>query len=179
MPYQQSLELNRLVLLTSVLANAETWFTARALRLAAEAGIRGVVAYSDPVPRWRRDASGNWDEFHPGHVGVLYQAGGWEHLGRGTARSLVMLPDGSVLPDRAISKIRKSESGHAGAERRLVLLGAPPRQPGQPGAEWLPVALDAAGARRVAHPGNFRFCGRFQRVAAWLPKLPEQGAGRC
>ncbi|MFF7152961.1 hypothetical protein OHN99_28665 [Streptomyces jietaisiensis] len=73
-----------------------------------------------------------------------------------------------------MSKIRRSKSGHAGAERRLVALGAPPRLPRQPGAEWLVQALEAVGARRVAHPGNHKFCGLFDRTATWgHPGMPQ------
>jgi hypothetical protein len=43
-PYEESLELNRLVLLDEVPANAETWLQARAFRLAAGRGICGIVA---------------------------------------------------------------------------------------------------------------------------------------
>jgi hypothetical protein len=37
-----------MVLLDSVPANGESWFAARALRLAAEHGVRGVIAFSHP-----------------------------------------------------------------------------------------------------------------------------------
>jgi hypothetical protein len=50
-PYEESLELNRLVLLDEVPANAETWAQARAFRLAAARGVRGIVAHSDPELR--------------------------------------------------------------------------------------------------------------------------------
>ncbi|WP_426567308.1 hypothetical protein [Streptomyces canus] len=49
-PYEESLELNRLVLLDEVPANAETWAQACAFRLAAARGVRGVVAHSAPSP---------------------------------------------------------------------------------------------------------------------------------
>ncbi|MFF3140502.1 hypothetical protein ACFVRU_01905 [Streptomyces sp. NPDC057927] len=50
-PYEESLELNRLVLLDDVPANAETWAQARVFRLAAARGVRRVVAHSDPELR--------------------------------------------------------------------------------------------------------------------------------
>jgi hypothetical protein len=47
----ESLELSRLVLADQVPGNGESWFIARALADAAEAGVRDVVAFADPVPR--------------------------------------------------------------------------------------------------------------------------------
>lgn len=95
-PYEESLELNRLVLLDEVPANTETWFQARASRLAAAQGIRGIVAHSDPEPRTRLTAQGT-EMIFPGHYGTIYQAKGMEYLGRTRPRRLTVLPDGSVL----------------------------------------------------------------------------------
>ncbi|MFD8079007.1 hypothetical protein ACFV3E_40910 [Streptomyces sp. NPDC059718] len=155
-PYAQTLELSRLVLLDEVPANAETWFTKRALRLAAEQGIRGIVAHSDPQPRVRQTPDGP-RQLHVGHVGCVYQAGGMAYLGRTRARRLTVLPDGSLLPDRAISKIRAGESGHGGAEARLVAFGARPRAAREPGKEWLEEALATIGATVLDHRGNHRY----------------------
>lgn len=155
-PYAQALELSRLVLLDEVPANAETWFAARAFRLAAQEGIRAVVAHSDPHPRSRLTATGR-EPLFPGHVGTVYQAGGMTYLGRTRPRRLTVLPDGTVLPDRAISKVRTDESGHAGTERRLVLLGARPRAAREPGRAWLDEALATVGATVLHHRGNHRY----------------------
>jgi hypothetical protein len=46
-PYNESLDLSRVVILDSVPGNAESWLCARAFELAAAAGIRGIVAFSD------------------------------------------------------------------------------------------------------------------------------------
>ncbi|MCW2901015.1 MAG: hypothetical protein JWO67_3280, partial [Streptosporangiaceae bacterium] len=64
-------------------------------------------------------------------------------LGRTRPRRLTVLPDGSVLADRVISKVRADESGHGGAERRLIALGARHREAREPGREWLAEALAA------------------------------------
>jgi hypothetical protein len=48
--YSETLELNRLVLLDRAESNAESWFCAKSFALAAQRGIRGVVAHSDPQP---------------------------------------------------------------------------------------------------------------------------------
>ncbi|WP_459254001.1 Mom family adenine methylcarbamoylation protein [Streptomyces sp. NPDC059373] len=86
-PYQQSLELSRLVLLDEVPANAESWFAARAFRLAAEAGVRAVIAHSAPHSRERRTPTGV-EQLHPGHWGTIYQASGMAYLGRTRPRRL-------------------------------------------------------------------------------------------
>jgi hypothetical protein len=151
-PYRESMELSRLVLLDRVPANAESWFVSRVFRDAARQGVRGVVAFSDPV---RRIAGGR--PVMPGHVGIVYQALGAVYTGRGTARTVTMLPDGAVLTARTIAKITGQEQGHVGAVSRLVNLGAPPKPEQMPGREWLPEALVAVGARKVRHPGNHRY----------------------
>ncbi len=113
-PYTESLDLGRLVLDDEIASNGETWFLARVFRLAQRAGVRGVVSFSDPVPRARADGT----SLTPGHVGTIYQAGGAVYTGRGTRRSLVMLPDGCVLSARATQI-----SCGAGIERHSIHAG--------------------------------------------------------
>lgn len=150
----ESLELGRLVLADRVPGNAETWMLTRAFRLAAAAGVRGVVSFADPVARTTADGT----IVFPGHVGTIYQAKGARFCGRATARTLRLLPDGTVLGDRARSKIRRQERGHGYAERLLVDHGATPPRPGEDPAVWLAQAERDAGVRRVRHGGNFRYC---------------------
>ena len=152
-PYRESLELGRFVLLDEVPANAESWMLGRLFRLASEDGIAGLVAFSDPVPRYTSAGV----LVKPGHVGTIYQATNAAYLGRGTGRTLVVLPDGSVLNDRAISKVRGQERGHEHVERRLMGYGARPRSLGQSSGAWLARELEAIGARQMRHPGNHRF----------------------
>ena len=172
-PLRESLELGRFVLADAVPSNAESWFLARAFRLAAVEGVRGVVSFSDPVPR--RDAAGR--VVFPGHVGVIYQASNAHYAGRGTPRALLLLPDGRVLHERALAKVRALERGHAYVEEMLERFGAPPRRGAEPAA-WLRTALAAAGVRRVDHPGNHRYLFRLgdraarRRVALGLPGWP-------
>jgi|SRR5579884_2145408 len=162
-PIRESLELSRFVLEGEALrpgapggrapANSESWFLANALRMLSQQGIRAVVAFCDPVARVV-DGRTLW----PGHIGTIYQASNAVYLGRGTARALIVLPDGSAFSDRAVSKIRRQEQGHEYAERRLIALGASPRIGGPANAAaWLRDALDRVGAVRLAHPGNHRF----------------------
>ncbi|MGP4049625.1 hypothetical protein [Streptomyces sp. 2A115] len=59
--------------------------------------------------------------------------------------------------DRATSKVRNSERGRGGVERRLVALGARPHEAGEPGRAWLEEALHAVGARVSHHGGHHRY----------------------
>jgi hypothetical protein len=155
-PYTESLELGRFVLLDECPANAESWFLARAFRLAAEAGIRGIVSFADPVPR----ATADGRTIMPGHVGYAYQGSGALYLGRSGRRPLLVLPDGTVLNARSVSKVRNGERGAGGVERRLVRLGArPPAADEDPGT-WLRTALDDVDARRIIHRGVHRYAFR-------------------
>lgn len=152
-PYEQALELGRFVLADQVAANGESWFLARCSRLAAADGLRGLVMFSDPVPRTRADGL----VVMPGHVGTIYQASNAVYTGRATCRSLTLLPDGTMFSDRAAQKIRKRESGCEAAERRLIGFGARPPRAMEGPAAWLAAALADVAARKVRHPGNHRY----------------------
>lgn len=152
-PYTESLELGRLVLADECPGNSESWFLARCFGELLTAGIRGVVSFADPVQR----LAGDGTVIAPGHVGWIYQACNARYTGRGTARTLTVLPDGTVLHDRAAQKVRSRDRGHEHVERRLVALGAPVPRAGQRPAEWLAAALDAVGARRIRHAGCHRY----------------------
>ncbi|MEU9744804.1 hypothetical protein [Streptomyces niveus] len=177
-PYAESAELARLVVGASVPANGETFFVARAMRLAAESGIRGLVSFADPVPRLRTTGKGVVIG-SPGHLGIVYQALGARFSGRGTARTLCLLPDGSVLTARSKSKVTGREVGSRGVIRRLHLLGARlPREDEDPGL-WLTEVLTLMGARSARHPGNLRYllaAGRTRteraRTVFGMPALP-------
>ncbi|BCY11004.1 hypothetical protein [Actinoplanes sp. L3-i22] len=145
-------ELSRVVLLDEVPANAESWFVRRVFRDAATQGLRGIVAFSDPMPRPQIGM--------PGHVGHFYRALGLDYCGRATRRTLSFLPDGTVFSDRSAQKIRGGEQGAAGQIRRLVALGATPPPPGLADAGWLRDAFDEVRVRKVRHHGNHRFVAR-------------------
>jgi hypothetical protein len=174
-PYTEAQDFNRLVILDAVPGNAESYFTAVALRLAAERGVRGVVTFADPQPRWRTTGP-RPVLIKPGHVGIVYQALNFTYAGRGTRRSLVLLPDATVLSARAMAKVTGAERGAAGVIARLVAHGAPHPDtvtdtemisrfdpdsadltPALTRRLWLRLALQAVNARRVAHPGNHRY----------------------
>jgi hypothetical protein len=172
-PYAESLELGRFVLADQVPGNGESWFLARVFRLAAREGIQGVVSFSDPVAR--RDTENR--VVFPGHIGVVYQASNALYAGRGTARTLLLLPDGRVLNERAVAKVRALDVGHAYVEELLRSFGAPARRGAAP-AIWLPTALHEAGVRTLWHPGNhrylFRLGDRYARrsIHVGYPSLP-------
>lgn len=115
-------ELGRFVLLDRVAGNGETWFLARCFDLLRRTtDLRGVVSFSDPLPR----AAADGRVVMPGHVGTIYQAFNAHYLGRSTPRTLTLLPDGSVFSDRTAQKIRARERGWAYAVEQLVAFGAP------------------------------------------------------
>lgn len=165
----EGVELGRFVLLDEVEANAETWFQARALRALATQlpMLRAVVSYCDPVAR--TDEAGN--KVFPGHLGTIYRAGNAAALGRSTARTLRLLPNGRVASERALSKVRADDCGAGYAVEQLVAAGAPKRQPFETGAAYL-ARLEMSGLfRRLRHPGNLVFGwdlrkGRSQRRLA-------------
>lgn len=102
--------------------NSESWLLARCFNdFLLPAGVRGVVSFADPVCRRAVDGS----VVAPGHVGWIYQAmAGSLYTGRGTARTLLLLPDGRTLHPRT-----ESISCGAGPERQLVhAVNAPPDQ---------------------------------------------------
>ena len=176
-PYVETIELSRLVLHDAVPFNAESWFVAQCHHDLAAIGVRGVVSFSDPLQRTTHAGT----IVMPGHVGTIYQALNFTYTGRGTARRLTILPDGTVLSDRAAQKIRARERGHDYAQRILTDLGAEPLRPADDPTVWLHRALDTIGARRVAHPGNHRYCltlGRRNRRHLVLDPQPYPTAVR-
>ncbi|WP_331727419.1 hypothetical protein OG871_40395 (plasmid) [Kitasatospora sp. NBC_00374] len=170
-PYRESVELSRLVLLDEVPSNGESWLCAASFALAARRGVRGVVAYSDPHPRTRATPQG-LEVVTPGHVGHVYQAQDFAYLGRSRPRRLVLLPDGTVLTDRAAMKVRRDESGHQGVERRLQAFGARPRREGEPGGRWLEEALETVGAGRLDHGGNHLYARSIGRHRTHITLAP-------
>jgi hypothetical protein len=165
-PARTTVELGRFVLLDSVPGNGETWFLARAFELLKTHSIVGVVSFSDPQPR--RTAHG--DIVHLGHVGRIYQAFNGKYLGRGTPRTLRMLPDGRVFSDRAVQKIRAGERGWKYAAAQLEDFGATP-VPSDPDIrhQWQANALNLF-TTRVRHRGNHKYAWALdKRVRQQLP----------
>lgn len=167
-PYRESTELGRFVLVDAAPANSESWFLSRCFELLVGFGVRGVVSMSDPVAR--HDDSGRL--IFPGHVGTIYQATNAVYTGRAWSEPIELLPSGLVLSRRTQQKIRKQERGHAAAERDLVQLGAPSMNVDETPAEWLRRAKRSLGVRRIPHGGNHRYCFRLGRTPTQRRRVP-------
>lgn len=155
-----ALELGRFVLLDEVPGNGETWFLARTFAQLRQEPFAGVVSFLDPEPRTTAEGV----TLFPGHVGTIYQAHNAVYLGRGTARTLQLLPDGRVLSARSLQKIRALERGWRYAAAALEAYGASPLNPdGEPrvAQDWLRHWLPRI-ARPLRHPGNHKYAWRFR-----------------
>lgn len=153
----ESVELGRFVLDQDVKGNGETWFLARCFEQLRPEGLRGVVSFSDPMPR-RSVVSG--DLVTPGHVGTIYQAFNGIYLGRSTPDYLRLLDSGQILSKRTLQKIRSKERGWEYAVRQLVTAGA--TQPGPDLRAWLKTELPRV-SKAVRHHGNHRFAWAFSK----------------
>lgn len=152
-PFSESLDLSRFVLLDDPCpGNSESWFIGQAFRQAAAAGVHGVVSFADPCPR-----RVNGRLLFPGHVGTIYCATNARYTGRATSRTLLVLPDGTVLNARSQQKVRCQERGHRHVEQKLITLGAPVMRAGENPTSWLNRALETVGATRIRHRGNHRY----------------------
>jgi hypothetical protein len=175
---RDGLELGRFVLLDEVPGNGETWFLGRAFRSLRREGFAGVVSFSDPCRRTNRRG----EEVFGGHVGFIYQAHNAMYLGRGTPRTLKLLPDGSVLSPRAMQKVRSGERGVGYVVPLLCRLGAVEPVCWEPEelAAWLRWWADPERGlcRHVRHRGNQKYAWRLRRsvrLPAGLryPKQPD------
>jgi hypothetical protein len=176
-PTSAAVELGRFVLLDEVPGNGETWFLARCFEQLRPLGIRGVVSFSDPIPR----ASLDGRRIFPGHIGTIYQAHNARYLGRSSAVPLRLLPDGQVLSKRAISKIRAGERGWRYAAELLERFGASPApvEDLEARGAWLVEQL-AQLTRLVRHPGNHRYAWALdRRTRIRLESLPFPKASAC
>jgi hypothetical protein len=153
LPARQAVELGRLALLDQVPGNGESFFVATTFHHLRRRDIYGVISFSDPQPRLTSDGT----LCMRGHAGTTYQSLSAIYLGRATPRTLRLLPDGHVLSDRTIQKIRKTERGWLAAAQLLQSYGAPPA-PDDPAdrLRWLTLAL-ARFTTPLPHRGNHRY----------------------
>lgn len=154
-------ELSRLVLLDDVPANGESWFMAQVFALAGRAGFEAVVAYSDPEKRFTVLGQ----EVFGGHIGGVYQALSARYTGKTNTRTWRFFPDGSVLSDRALTKLRERDQGWRYVAAQLVAHGAPP----PPRRVALYSAWRLAAIRAVTTPRRHRGAHRY--VWALTPQL--------
>lgn len=161
------LELGRFVLLDEVGFNAESWFVSRCREHLAKEGFAGFVMFSDDVQR--TDANGNIT--FKGHLGKIYESAGMSFLGRGTPTKLHLLPDGTTLNKRTISKIRNGESGWRYAAEILESFGAETcPEDAEDRKLWLGEWLTRL-TRPLRHPGCLKFGWSFRKNFR-LPSLP-------
>ncbi len=144
-PYAESLELGRLVLDDEVPANGgNRGSSPRYSGRAALVGVRGIVSFSDPMPRAAADGT----TITPGHVGTIYQALNAVYTSRGTERSLIVLPGGSIFSARAAQISCGAGAGMAARSRGECTAGPGRDRPGH----W----IDSDGPQRP-HPDRLRF----------------------
>lgn len=146
-PTDAKAELGRFVLLDGVRANGESWMLGRCFDVLRREGWVGVVSFSDPVPR--PCASGR---FFPGHVGTIV------YLGTSKARSMRVFPDGTVLHERALAKLRRRDRGWQYVAQRFEAFGASP--PTADTRAWVDEWLGLVTAP-VRHTGNHKYVWAF------------------
>ena len=172
-------ELARFVLLDEVAGNGESWFLTRALEgfKRYRPGARVVLSYSDPVPRTRLDGS----VVFPGHYGCIYASVNALYLGRASAKTQYLAPDGRVLANRILSKLRNGEIGRAYAERSLADISGLPRLGDETAAAYVERALGVMRAQH--HPGNHLYLfplaadRREKRLILGLPRVRAHSLG--
>lgn len=167
-------DLGRLVIDHDQGGNAESFLLARAFRLLRreKPEILSVISYADPVRRI--DADGN--VYLPGHVGGIYAVMGSRYVGRSSSRTDLIMPNGSPISSRAISKIRNAECGQRYAIDDLLKAGARPPRFGEARADWLADLERAGFLHRRRHPGCHTYLfplTKAARIAArQVPSLP-------
>jgi hypothetical protein len=150
----EGVELGRFVCGASVRFNGETWFLKRAFAaLRREKNLRSVLSCADPLER--RTIEGALTK--TAHYGTIYKAKGALFAGRTASRWVVLAPDGSIVSERMLSKIRQNECGSRYAIRRLVEYGAEPRRPMETWSDWVARITRLPPFRRIKHPGNYAY----------------------
>lgn len=150
-------ELGRFVLLDDVPGNGESWFIARCFERLRNEGLAGIVSFSDPVPRLTIEGH----VVHPGHVGTIYQATNGIYRARSRARTLLILPDGTVLSERAVQKLKHGERGWQYTAALLEQHGAAPLE--GDARTWARHWIKRL-CRPLRHPGNHRYVWGFSRA---------------
>ena len=160
-------ELSRLVLLDEVPANGESWFMARVFALAARQGFEAVVAYSDPEQR----VTGLGEVVFGGHIGTVYQALSARYTGKTNTRTWRFFPDGSVLSDRCLTKLRERDKGWRYVAALLVSHGAPsPPRRSADFEDWRLRAVCAVTTTRRHHGAHRYVWGLDPALRRHLPE---------
>lgn len=148
--HRSGADLGRFVLLDDVPGNGESFFLSRAFKhlRREKPEILSVISYADPMKR----CSPSGHIIAPGHVGRLYAVAGALYRGRSAPRYETFTPDGQIFSERAISKIRNAETGHAYAADELIRRGA--ERPTSADKDWLASLLKTGFFTRRRHNGN-------------------------
>ena len=157
---EERVELGRFVLVDAVPANGESWFIARCFELLRAEGLVGVVAFSDPTQR--TDVAGAL--VFRGHVGTIYQATNATYVGRSKPEIRRLLPDGTVIHNRALAKIRQRDQGWRYAAAQLEAHGAEPLGETEDARAWLARWVPTL-TRPLRHPGNHKYAWALDRRA--------------
>src|SRR5690606_18070450 len=108
----------------------------------------------------------------PGHIGGAYCAASAVYRGRSKPRMELFTPDGQIFSERALSKIRKHETGIGYAIDELVRRGAP-RPTGDPNV-WLQALIASGFFKKRKHHGNHVYTFPLTRAARLAGRsLPE------
>lgn len=161
------LELSRVVLLDECGSNAESFFIGECHRRLKKENFAGIVSFSDDVARLLPSG----EISRRGHVGIFFQALGGAFTGRGTPRTLKLLPDGTVFSDRTAQKIRAGERSWEYGSRILESFGASECPANfEERKIWLTTWQDRL-TRKLSHPGNLRYVWSFSQQQT-LKSLP-------
>lgn len=174
---EAAVELGRFVLLDDVEANGESWFLARCFELLRREQVAGVVSFSDPSARTSADG----ETVFGGHIGGIYQALNGCYLGTSKAETRRLLPDGSLLHGRALTKIRKRDRGWRYAASILEAHGAAPLGADEDARAWVAYWVSRL-TRPLRHPGNHKYAWALKkRDRRHLPRsrpYPKFGLGQ-
>jgi len=110
-----------------------------------------VVSFADPVRRM--DRAGHI--VAPGHLGLAYQATNARYLGRTRAENRRLLPNGAILHNRTLAKLRARHQGWRYVAAMLEGQGAAKLGDQDPGP-WLDAWLPRL-TRPLYHEGNLRY----------------------
>lgn len=92
----------------------------------------------------------------PGHLGTIYQATNGRYVGRTNRATLQLLPDGTILSNRAQGKLMRRERGWRYVAAELERWGADRLDEEADAAAWLRRWREAI-TRPLRHHGNHRY----------------------
>lgn len=174
---KECVSLGRFVLVDQVGINGESWFITRCFDMLPSRGVIAVESCADPVERFTPDGI----LVKPGHVGTIYQATSMQYVGKTNPASLPLLPDGTVLSNRAESKTRGGERGAGQAVEQLCAFGAERPSDGEDLKAWLQFWRPRI-CTTFRHYGNHRYMKVLNRrhrkaILGNKPSLPYPKIG--